>query len=121
MFAAEYDNVHRLLKLRFSANVTTDEVKLCHQRIRELLAGEESGFRLLVDLSGLEKMDTDCWQHIKQSMTFHNERGVKEIVRVIPDSHKDIGFTIMSTFHYNHDVSISVCETLGEAKELLSL
>jgi hypothetical protein len=39
---------------------------------------------------------------------------------VIPDPRKDIGFNILSLFHYRHDIHIVTCETLEEAKRALA-
>jgi len=45
--------------------------------------------------------------------------GVELVVRVIPDPHKDIGFNILSLFHYRRRVRIVTCPTLEEAMKAL--
>ena len=40
-------------------------------------------------------------------------------LRIIPDPHKDIGFKILSLFHYRRRVRIVTCATLGEAMKAL--
>ena len=121
MFIAEVDKSQRLLKLKCSQTVTPDEARLCFERTQTLLAEGHQGFRLLVDLSDLDKMDVACSPHIERLMETCKVNGVEEVVRVIPDPHKDIGFNIMSVFHYGHDVHIVVCESLEQAMEILAL
>ena len=53
-------------------------------------------------------------------MDMFNEKGVSEIIRIIPDPRRDIGLQIMSYFHYRGDVRIVTCETVDEAMNLLA-
>jgi hypothetical protein len=48
-------------------------------------------------------------------------RGVKLIIRVIPDPSKDIGFGILSRFHYPNKPRTVICETLSEAAKHLKV
>ena len=73
------------------------------------------GFRLLTDLTGLEAMDSACLPHIKRAMDLGNKKGVALVVRVVPDPHKDIGFNILSIFHYRRGVRIVTVKTVQEA------
>ena len=54
-------------------------------------------------------------------MDLFDAAGVDTIVRVIPNPRKDIGFSIMSLFHYRHGVHIMTCETMEEAKRILQV
>jgi hypothetical protein len=65
-------------------------------------------------------MDTECLTYIRSSMDILNKKGVAMVVRVIPDPQKDIGFNILSLFHYRHDVQIVTCGTLEEAMSALA-
>jgi hypothetical protein len=121
MFAVEIDKSQRLMKLEFSRVVTSEEAKLCLERIEMLLEDMRPGFQLLMDLSRLERMELECFHDIERIMKLLNGKGIKEVVRVIPDPRKDIGFSIMSAFHYDHDVGITTCDTLDDAMKLLSL
>ena len=49
------------------------------------------------------------------------EHGVELVIRVVPDPTKDIGFNIISRFHYQHSPRTVICETIAEAATLLSL
>jgi hypothetical protein len=119
MIRFEADPPHSLLVIRYSAAVTPQETEQGLAEIHSGLANLISGFRLLVDLTELEKMDVACAPFIENAMDLCNEKGASMVVRVIPDPHRDIGMQIMSIFHYRGDVQIMTCQTLAEAKELL--
>ena len=121
MIRFEADPPQNLLVIRYSAAVTPQETEQGLAEIRSGLAKLTSGFRLLVDLTELEKMDVACAPFIEKAMDLCNEKGASMVVRVIPDPHRDIGMQIMSIFHYGGEVQILTCQTLAEAKQLLGL
>ena len=47
--------------------------------------------------------------------------GMAQVVRVIPDPTKDIGFNILARFHYHKNPRMNNCETMIEALKLLAL
>jgi anti-anti-sigma regulatory factor len=120
MFETAFDKPNNLLRMTFSGHVTADEAKQGTDELADHLVETESGFRLLTDLTGLEAMDTECVPYIRSSMDILNKKGVAMVVRVIPDPQKDIGFKILSLFHYGHDVQIVTCESLEEAMRALA-
>ena len=119
MFKAEFDKAENLLTIVYAQQVTPEETARCEQELRALLAEQSTGFCLLTDMSGLESMDVACGEYIRRVMDFLNEKGVKRVVRVIPDPRKDIGLNIMSLFHYRRGVRIVTCETMEEAMSVL--
>ena len=120
MHLAQFDSASNLLKLSFAGQVGADEAKKCAQEIEALLRQARPGFRLLTDLSGLEAMDLACVPYLEQTMDRCSEQGIDTVVRVIPDPQKDIGFNILSLFHYNRRVRIVTCETMQEALNSLA-
>jgi len=80
-----------------------------------------AGFKMLVDLDRLESMDTDCVDELGKMMELLDHHGLKLVVRVIPDATKDIGFNILSRFHYHSHPRITNCETMIDAAKLLGL
>src|ERR1041384_4900274 len=106
MWSVELDQQKQLLKLHFAERVSLEDIKACGRRIEQLLGELKPGFSLLTDLSDLDEMDVACGPVIDQLMETFNSRGIRKIVRVIPDPRKDIGFGIMSLFHYGHDVRV---------------
>jgi anti-anti-sigma regulatory factor len=115
----EVDEPKRLLVIRYRGVVEAEETEKGLEQIRNGLTKLQSGFRLLADLSELESMDVACAPFIEKAMDMCNEKGASMVVRVIPDTHRDIGLQIMSIFHYGGDVQIITCQTLPEADEIL--
>jgi hypothetical protein len=111
----------RLLLLNYLGHVRPDELRSGQADIKTLVAGLPAGFRLLVDLSGLEVMDPDCETELGRMMELIDQSGVGLVVRVIPEPDKDIGFNILTIFHYPHRPRIVTCETMAEAVRRLSL
>jgi hypothetical protein len=108
-----------LFTVRYEGRVTSEETRENGPRIANALASVPADFRLLVDLTNLVSMDVACAPDIERVMDVCQERGVAEIVRVIPDPQRDIGLQIMSHFHYGPGVRIVTCRTLAEATTLL--
>jgi hypothetical protein len=121
MFQAEADKPKNLLRVTYAQRVGPEETKRATETVQLLLADLQSGFRLLTDMSGLEEMDVACAPHIRKMMDICNKKGVDVVVRVIPDPHKDIGFNILSLFHYRRRVRIVTCESLKEALKALAI
>lgn len=119
MFQIEVDKPKNLLKMAFAQHVTLDETRRWREQLAGLLTELQPGFRLLSNLSALEIMDPDCAAEIEFGMDLLNNAGISKVVRVIPDPRKDIGFNIMSHFHYRRGVKIVTCETLKEALQAL--
>jgi hypothetical protein len=53
-------------------------------------------------------------------MDLMRKKGVAEVVRVVPDSKKDIGFAVMSYFHYERETLVLTVDSRAEALEKLS-
>lgn len=120
MFTIEFDQPRNLLIIRYSDHVGPDETERALEEMRLALERVERGFRLLADLTALQSMDLACRPHIESVMDLCNEKGVSDVVRIIPDPRKDIGMQIMSYFHYRGDVRIVTCESADEAMKLLA-
>ncbi|PYJ07662.1 MAG: hypothetical protein DME25_03400 [Verrucomicrobia bacterium] len=120
MFEARVDKARNLLAVSYSENVGQEEARRCEEQLRQLLPELQPGFQVLADLTRLEAMDTACVPHIRRIMDLCDQKGVNAVVRVIPDPRKDIGFNILSLFHYRRHVPIVTCQTLEEARKMLS-
>jgi hypothetical protein len=119
MWSAVLDKERQLLQIRFAQRVNLQEAKACAGRVEELLADLLPNFSLLNDLSELEEMDVSCEPVIDRMMDVLNRHGIKKVVRVVPEPRKDIGFGIMSLFHYGPRVRVMTCKTLAEAQQQL--
>ena len=120
MFQVEADTALNVLKVSYSQQVDRAQVKECREQVEVLLLQLQPGFQVLADLSQLDWMEHACAPEIAGIMDLCRKNGVSKVIRVIPDPRKDIGFTVLSFFHYGQDVRILTCETLPEAMERLS-
>ena len=119
MITFEVDESKSLLVIRYRGLVAAGETEKGLNDVRSGLAKLKSGFRLLVDLTELDRIDVGCAPFIEKAMDLCNEKGTSMVVRVIPDPHCDIGLQIMSIFHYSGDVLIITCQSLAEANQIL--
>ena len=120
MFTWGIDQAKNLAQVAFAGHVTSAETTSRAQEIRGQPLTLQAGFTLLTDLSELESMDSACAADIKSIMDFLNRHGIARVVRIIPNPQKDIGFGIMSLFHYNRGVVIVTCATREEAERQLA-
>jgi hypothetical protein len=120
VITVETDPSRNLLAIRYGGHVGASDVERCLGDVQTALVSLQSGFRLLTDLADLDSMEFSCAPYIDKVMDLCNDKGVATVVRVIPDSKKDIGFAVMSCFHYGRDVHIITCETADEATAALS-
>ena len=119
-FSVETDVPQRLLSMSYTHAVRPEEARCCLEKVQILLPELSPGFRLLTDLTQLESMDSSCSPYLIQIMDLCDERGVAMVVRVVSDPQKDIGFGIMSLFHYRSDVQIVICSNWDEAARALA-
>jgi len=115
MVIASANKRKQLLVITFAGRVEAEQIVEQAKDVAALIEDWEPGFRVLADLTPLESMSVDCAPEIAKVMDLCAAKGVKLIVRVIPDPAKDIGFTILSRFHYHDKARMVVCGTLPEA------
>lgn len=121
MIICHADKSGQVLTIIHSQHVRVEEMRRCLGTVRSLMDKLKPGFLLLADLSTLESMDASCAPELGAIMDLCTERGVSTVVRVIPDRNKDIGFNLISRFHYDPQVRMQTYETLAEAiKSLLA-
>ena len=120
MFTVKVDQRRNTLTISYGGQVSRDETRLCAEEVQLALTILQPGFRLIVDLTGLQLMEVACSPLIASIMEICDTAGVAEVVRIIPDPTRDIGLQIMSFFHYSSDVSIRTCASFAEASEMLT-
>ncbi|MEY2485197.1 MAG: hypothetical protein QOH39_845 [Verrucomicrobiota bacterium] len=121
MYLVELDRSKRLLVISASGDVTSDEVKETARKIRELIKDAAPGIRVLTDLRWLNSMQPSAAAHIADIMDALSEKRLASVTRIVPDPGKDIGFNILSQFHYHPPVPIFTFETMADAIENLRL
>ena len=121
MFLATVNKAKQLLYLSYIEHVRVEELAQAREGVVALLADLPRGFRVVTDLGRLDSMDVKCAKEIGKMMELCDQKGVKLVVRVIPDPTKDIGLNIISKFHYKHSPRVVTCDTMVEAAKLLGL
>ena len=111
----------QFLNVRFIGQVRPDDLKSGCNDLKAELAGLSPGFHYLADFSQFESMDLDCTPELGRLMDLLVKSGVGLVVRVIPDSSKDIGMNILTIFHYPRSLKVVTCQTLIEAARALGL
>ena len=121
MFLATANKTRQLLHMSYINRVTPTELRAGREDVEALLAELPTGCRVLADFGRLETMTSDCVPEIGLGMEQLDRHRVGLIVRVIPDSSKDIGLNILTVFHYKQRPRIVTCKTLEEAARALEL
>lgn len=119
MFQVTLAQAANELTISYRGHVTPEETRLCDAEVKLALAILEPGFRLIVDLTGLQLMELACSPVVAAIMERCNAAGVAEVVRIIPDPTRDIGLQILSFFHYGNDVCIRTCASTAEINDVL--
>jgi hypothetical protein len=115
MIRCNADKSGRVLTLDYSGHVGEEETRECLETIRSLIDRLQPGFILFSDLSHLEVMDLDCAPAIGEIMEICSAKGMSTVLRIIPDPTKDIGFMLISRFHFHAPVQIRTFESIAEA------
>jgi anti-anti-sigma regulatory factor len=115
MFSARFHN--HVLALSFKESVGTEEMLFCLKRVECILGSVMAQFCLLIDLTGLDRMDHDCATDLGRIMDLCNEKGVSRVVSVVPDPTKDIGLRLLSLFHVSDGVGIELYGNRPDAME----
>jgi hypothetical protein len=111
----------RLLCLNYVQRVTPAELIASRDELKAVLDDLPRPCRLLADLSQVEFMESDCAPELGRSMDLIDQHGVTVVVRVIPDTSKDIGLSILTIFHYARHPRVITCRNLAEALRELAL
>jgi anti-anti-sigma regulatory factor len=115
MYVVEIDQSKRVVVITAAQRVTAEQAKQTAEEIRKLLEDVPPGFRVLADFRWLDSMDSAAAGYIAEIMDTLAEKQVASVTRVMPDPHKDIGFNILSQFHYGPEIQIATYETLADA------
>ena len=108
-----------LLHLAFIGDVDPPQIHRELKILPELLEDLPGGFVLIVDLERLGTMPKECAREIGQLMEMFDQKGVRQVIRVIPDKTKDIGFQVLYILHYKKPPPLVICDSMSEACEVL--
>jgi hypothetical protein len=121
MYRIKYDDNLNRVSVWFEGLVSEDQTGGFYREFKGILSKTKKGFVVVTDLSLLHKMDEGAKVYIEKTMDECNKKGVSKIIRIIPDPSKDIGFSIMSLFHYPKDVVIHTFESIEQAQQQLKI
>ena len=121
MILVTANKAKQILLLSFIGHVRAAEIAEGRSDLATLSAELSPGFTLLTDLTPLALLERECLPEIIKSMELCDQRGVGLVLRVIPDPTKDIGFNILSLFHYSRRPRIVTVKTMEEAAKVLRL
>lgn len=111
----------QLLYLRYIGDVSPEQLADVREELTSLVATLKPEFTLLVDMTELGSMRVECAEELGRKMELMDSAGVGRVVRIIPDTSKDIGMSILALFHYPHHPSTCHFPTLKEAAKELNL
>jgi hypothetical protein len=121
MFLVTINKPRKLAWFSYIGHVTVEDLQRNRADLEVMLAELPPDFQLLADLSRVDAFDMACVPEIGKTMELLEHRKVGLIVRLVPDPGKDIGFNIISAFHYKNRPRTATCETMEQAGRLLSL
>jgi anti-anti-sigma regulatory factor len=114
--AVRSDSARNLIEISFVGVIGAGEIERYETAVTAALAAVSRGFFVYADFTELNSMDSACIPALERTMDRLREHGIARVVRVIPDPGKDIGFGILSLFHYPRSVKIVTCPTRAEAE-----
>lgn len=119
-FEVTINTAAKQVRIRLSGDIDPASMRACVDEVARLGSSLSRGFKVLTDLSGIKTMESTCVPEVERLMDLCRDKGADTIVRVIPRRSKDVGFNILSLFHYPKSVTILTCNTLAEAERALS-
>jgi len=119
-FEVSANSTVNLLRTRLSGDIDAKTMKACVDEIALQLPALRADFKVFTDLSGIKTMDTACVPEVERMMDLCRDKGVGTVVRVVPKRSKDVGFNILSLFHYPKKVHVLTCATVAEAERALT-
>ncbi len=120
MYEVTTEPARNLMMITYSGHVEPSELVQGRAKLLRALESMQPGFQLLTDLGGLESMEYTCAPEIEATMDLIRKHQVKSVLRVVPDPKKDIGFTVMSYFHYGRKIPVMTFDSREEALARLS-
>jgi hypothetical protein len=121
MFKIELNPYPNTISIEISGCFDLNQAEQIHKRLEAVLPDFKQGFILITDISSLQDIDNDVRISIKKSMDLINRHRPSRIIRIVPDINKDVGFNIMSMFHYSKDIKINTLQSPDQSEVLREL
>ena len=121
MFLVTTNKPKQILYFIFAGHVSAAELREGQKEVMLLLDVFNKGFRTVTDFSHLQSLEPECAQIIGEVMEVCDRKGVETVVRIVPDPTKDIGLSILSSFHYHRHPRVVVCNGMEDAARALGI
>lgn len=119
-FEVTINSTSNQLRIQLRGAMDAATMLACVDQVATQLPTLTTGFTVYTDLAGIQSMDTACVAQVERLMDLCRDKGVATVVRVIPKRSKDVGFGILSLFHYPPKIKIVTCATRADAERALS-
>src|SRR5260370_9931985 len=103
----------------YSGHIRPAEMKKALQSVQALAPRLKPGFVLLSDLTNLDSMEPACAADLGAIAEQLSSYGISSVIRVTPDPAKDIGFNIVSIFHFRQPVKARTMDHSAAASSWL--
>jgi anti-anti-sigma regulatory factor len=120
MINIQYDAVDKTVVVDFKGRIDAAQAQDSYAELDRIVPRDQAGFKLLIDLTGVDEMEPEVENVMKKAMDLISARGVAEIFRVLPDPDMDIGFEIMSSAHYSPQVRVHTVRSRHRADAMMS-
>lgn len=110
-----YDEKNNTLTINYRGAFEISQAEELYAELLKLLPKYKKGFRVISDFTDTTVVSPDVRETLKKIMDFLNTQGVQEIIRIIPNPAIDIGFNIMSLFHYSKEVKFITVNSREDA------
>lgn len=121
MIKIDYDTNLNVVIIEFSGDVDVAQAESAFANLVKIIPERETKFALLADFMKVETMMPAVKFEIEKAMDIFYSRGVKKIVRVLPDPAMVIGFNIMTVQHYPNHPKVVTYSSRTEAEAYLEL
>lgn len=108
------------LRISFKDRITVEELDAFVRELPSIMQSLRPRFIMLSDLTLLESFDFDCVRSLGYLMQCSVKAGLGGEVRVVPDPSRDIGFAILSVFHYPPSLPVKVFDSLSKAESYIA-
>lgn len=115
------DDSRNLLHLIYVGMLDKTSAGQLRNAVMAVSARFRDGFDILADLRDVKGVEKEAVSIIDELMELLDKRGVRRVVRILPEDTENFGFGIMSIIHYSHDVRFVTCLNLEEAMAALSI
>jgi hypothetical protein len=120
MVKIAYDDKRNAVIIEVEGNVDATQGGQLSADLERILPKDGKGFSLLTDFTLVQTMEPEVEGELKKAMELINSRGVKDILRVLPDPDLDIGFGILTRCFYSDKVRCLIFRSRAQADASLA-